>query len=128
MAILDSGVDRNDVFIKQFLPSDDEGILRFCNTNCVAFPNTLLPLEDKYGHGTRCAALLIRTAPDIELFVARIFDDEGKMRKTNDDQTTDEEQTTDEDQHILDVRPFNQWGIADFENRPSNGASRRVSI
>lgn len=69
----------------------------------MAFPSTLLPLEDKYGHGTGCAALLLRTAPNIELFVARIFNDKEEVEKTDDDQTTDEEQTTDEDQHIRDV-------------------------
>jgi hypothetical protein len=102
VAILDSGIDKNDVVIKRFLPADEEGILKFRDTHCVAYPNTLLPLEDKYGHGTRCAALLLRTAPDIELFVARIFDDKGKMKIPNEDQTTDD------DQHIVDVRPFSQ--------------------
>lgn len=37
------------------------------------------------GHGTRCATLLLRTAPDIELFVVRIVNDDGKMEEGDDD-------------------------------------------
>ena len=84
VAILDSGIDRNDVVVKRFIEKKgDEST--FIEKNCVAFPNTLHPLEDGNGHGTRCAALLLRTAPDIELFVVRIINDDGKMELGDDD-------------------------------------------
>ena len=47
--------------------------------NCCGFPETLNPLADNNGHGTSCAALLLRTAPDVELFIGRVVDDNGKL-------------------------------------------------
>ena len=82
VAIFDTGIDRNDVFMKRFLPHNEAG---FIENYCWAYPNSLHPLEDKNGHGTRCASLLLRTAPDIELFVVRIMNDDGKMDKVDDD-------------------------------------------
>jgi len=43
------------------------------------FPNHLNPLKDKSGHGTHGASVLLKTAPNAELLVARVFDDNGKM-------------------------------------------------
>jgi subtilisin family serine protease len=62
IAILDSGIDLNEnsIFVKRnqikyqsFLPNE-EGI------------------EDLIGHGTHCAALLLRVAPNSDIYVARI--------------------------------------------------------
>jgi hypothetical protein len=36
-------------------------------------------MKDKHGHGTRCTALLIRTAPNIDLYIARVFTDSGTV-------------------------------------------------
>ena len=68
--------------MKRFLPDNEAG---FIENYCWAYPNSLHPLEDKNGHGTRCASLLLRTAPDIELFIVRIMNDDGKMDKVDDD-------------------------------------------
>ena len=43
------------------------------------FPDHLNPLEDKCGHGTHGASVLLKTAPNVELLVARVFDDNGNM-------------------------------------------------
>ena len=43
------------------------------------FPSELDPLEDTCGHGTHGASVLLKTTPNAELLVARVFDDNGKM-------------------------------------------------
>ena len=43
------------------------------------FPDDLNPLKDKCGHGTHGASVLLKTAPNAELLVARVFDDNGRM-------------------------------------------------
>src|SRR6202035_5904706 len=92
VAILDSGVDRNDSAIQSGMtaplemytgsgkqtPTESPAISEL---NCRGFPETLVPLEDKYGHGTCCATLLLQTAPDAELFIGRVVDDIGRMDK-----------------------------------------------
>jgi len=94
VAILDSGVDRNDCEIR--------GVLNLCPSvaasqvndpdlpmvdypiseqNCRGFPESLSPLNDGYGHGTHCATVLLRTASaaHVQLYIARIVDDNGKI-------------------------------------------------
>ena len=99
VAILDSGIDRNDVAIQFAMTSRPEiqsqsGIQTpienppISKDNCRGFPDVLDPLEDKYGHGTCCAALLLRTAPEAELFIGRIADDNGRMDKGQDYRST----------------------------------------
>ena len=48
------------------------------------FPESLDPLRDQYGHGTHGTSVLIMTAPKAILYVARVADDEGDIRKEND--------------------------------------------
>jgi hypothetical protein len=76
VAILDSGIDtRHEDFAKL---RQRGGIA--CGEG---FPKSLKPFEDKNGHGTHCASVLIRTAPQAELYVARIVDDEGHLPSDN---------------------------------------------
>ena len=83
--------------------------------NCRGFPETLVPLEDKYGHGTCCATLLLRTAPDAELFIGRVVDDIGRMDKSHDYRSTVE---------VLPVwRPYTE-----ILGRRSSGQSNAKSI
>jgi hypothetical protein len=86
VAVLDTGIDRNDVFIEQSLFTDKAKISSFTENNCWSYPDALEPLEDKNGHGTQCAALLLRTAPGIELFVVRIMNNSGNMEKKDEDE------------------------------------------
>jgi hypothetical protein len=51
---------------------------------CKAFPETLNPCDDKHGHGTHAASVLLQTAPNIELYIARVADDAGVIVKEND--------------------------------------------
>jgi hypothetical protein len=53
-------------------------------TRCKAFPETLDPCDDKHGHGTHATSVLLQTAPDIELYIARVADDTGNIIKDND--------------------------------------------
>lgn len=46
---------------------------------CRGFPSQLNARLDKNGHGTHCTSVLLRTAPCIDLYVARVFDDYGKI-------------------------------------------------
>jgi hypothetical protein len=76
IALLDSGIDiQHEVFVK----ANQEG----CIACGQGFPETLLPFEDKNGHGTHCASVLIRTAPAAELYIARVVDDEGHLPSDN---------------------------------------------
>ena len=62
IAILDSGIDLNENSI-------------FVNRNRIKY-QSFLPneegIEDRLGHGTHCAALLLQVAPDSDIYVARI--------------------------------------------------------
>jgi hypothetical protein len=51
---------------------------------CKGFPKTLDPCDDKNGHGTHAASVLLQTAPDIDLYIARVVDDTGNIIKEND--------------------------------------------
>ena len=48
------------------------------------FPENLDPLQDKNGHGTHGASVLLKTAPHATLLVARVADDEGQIPAIND--------------------------------------------
>jgi len=52
--------------------------------DCEGFPGDLNPLEDLSGHGTHGASVLFKTAPNAILFVAKVFDDNGKMPYSKD--------------------------------------------
>ena len=94
VAILDTGIDRNDIAIRHAMAtlSGVSGGTKnnatpcpaISERNCRGFPKTLDPLEDKNGHGTCCAALLLRTAPNVELFIGRVVGDDKKLDREND--------------------------------------------
>jgi subtilisin family serine protease len=72
VAMLDSGINEHH-------PEIAEHIKNGSITLWEGFPKTLNPLEDKCGHGTHGASVLLKTAPKVELLIARVFDDDGKM-------------------------------------------------
>jgi len=43
------------------------------------FPDTLDPRQDRLGHGTHIASVILKTAPYAALYIARIFNDDGQM-------------------------------------------------
>ena len=51
------------------------------------FPDSLDPLEDQVGHGTHGAGVLLRTAPNAAIYVARIIDHAGGMDSISHHQT-----------------------------------------
>ena len=50
---------------------------------CKGFPDILDPLGDNCGHGTSCAALLLRVAPRVRLWIGRVVDDHGQIPRNN---------------------------------------------
>lgn len=76
VAILDTGVDGTHEQIQSAISS---GCLKYVK----GFPDSLLPKKDKNGHGTHGASVLLKTAPDITLYVLRVSDDSGKMIPDN---------------------------------------------
>jgi subtilisin family serine protease len=45
-------------------------------------PKSLDPFRDEDGHGTHVASVLLRTAPNAAIYIAKVFDDDLKL---NDD-------------------------------------------
>ena len=88
MAILDTGIYFEH---PDFSQARSEDVLH--KDRCQGFPNQLNACLDKNGHGTHCASVLLRTAPNIDLYVARVFDDYGNIPK-------------DDYEGIVDVRPL----------------------
>jgi Subtilase family len=79
VAILDTGLCWQHPEFKEHI---QRGSIN--KTRCRAFPATLDPCDDKHGHGTHAASVLLQTAPDIELYIARVADDTGNIIKDND--------------------------------------------
>lgn len=79
VAIIDSGVCMQHPIIKNHI-----GMGAISRHRCKAFPETLDRLDDKNGHGTHVASILLRTAPGINLYIARVTDDAGNIIKDND--------------------------------------------
>lgn len=48
------------------------------------FPHTLDPCQDRLGHGTHIASVILKTAPYPALYIARIFSDDGQMCEIHD--------------------------------------------
>jgi hypothetical protein len=74
VAILDTGLCLQHPEFKTYI---EMGTIR--KTRCRAFPESLDPCADKNGHGTHVTSVLLRTAPDIELYIARVADDAGNI-------------------------------------------------
>src|SRR5579859_3748264 len=76
VAILDTGVDNRHPQIQRALELKTIKEVR-------GFPGSLEPLQDRHGHGTHGASVLMRTAPHAALYIARIADDEGNIAAEN---------------------------------------------
>lgn len=79
VAIIDSGVCMGHPIIKNHIKRG-----AISKDRCKAFPQTLDHLDDKNGHGTHTASVLLETAPDVELYIARVTDDFGSIIEDND--------------------------------------------
>jgi subtilisin family serine protease len=79
VAIIDSGVCMQHPIIKEHIK---RGVIS--KYRCKAFPETLDCLDDKHGHGTHVASVLLQTAPYVDLYLARVTDDTGNIIKDND--------------------------------------------
>ena len=77
VAILDSGVDATHPDIA--LALETKQITAF-----KGFPESLNPLQDQHGHGTHGASVLMKTAPNAILYVARMVDDQGEISEKDD--------------------------------------------
>ena len=71
VAILDTGVNFQHCKIKDAINAE----------RCQGFPADPKydPQADNNGHGTQVASVLLRTSPDISLYIARVVDDAGKI-------------------------------------------------
>jgi subtilisin family serine protease len=79
IAILDTGIDETHQQVKAALNPNSPTIV-----GCKGFPDYLLPLRDQNGHGTYGASLILKVAPDVDLFIARVSDDNGIIIEDND--------------------------------------------
>jgi len=81
---LDSGIDIEDDAFAPIGPiivgeGEMENEIDLNAHIACGFPKTLDALKDRHGHGTQCAALLLRTAPQVQLFICRIIDDDEAL-------------------------------------------------
>ena len=77
MAILDSGIDGTHADFKKDLESNDEDSRKIRAWK--SFPCDFDPLRDPIGHGTHGASVLLRTAPHVALYIARITGEDGQI-------------------------------------------------
>lgn len=74
VAILDTGVDESNTRIRAAL---DENVI----VECKGFPESRNPIRDMHGHGTHGASILIKVAPFVDLYVARVADNHGHLEE-----------------------------------------------
>ena len=72
IAILDTGID---ITHPQLQAALGKGTIK----DYKGFPETLNPLCDGHGHGTHCTSVLLKTAPNAVLYIARVADDNGEL-------------------------------------------------
>lgn len=72
VAIIDTGVN-----IRHPKISNAFNMGAITDDCCQSFPGRLDPKADFDGHGTHVASVLLRTAPNVSLYIARVADDEG---------------------------------------------------
>jgi subtilisin family serine protease len=75
VALLDTGIDCEHPDIKAAITKGNIDI----KSRCVTFSATLDPKVDQNGHGTFCASILLKTAPEAALYIARVADDNGRF-------------------------------------------------
>lgn len=79
IAILDTGVDVTHPVIhaaqeqKRIVDCFPDASYRASN------PSSLDPFSDTHGHGTHGASVLLRTAPNANLYIARVTDENGDL-------------------------------------------------
>ena len=80
IAILDTGVDARHPEIRAALK--EKRIVRYFpdSANAISDPELLDPLADRHGHGTHGTSVLLRAAPNAAIYIARVADDNGKLR------------------------------------------------
>lgn len=66
VAILDTGIDLEHPLLKPYV---DAGQI----AETYDFTRARVPTEDVHGHGTHTAHLLLKTAPNASIYVARVF-------------------------------------------------------
>lgn len=80
VAVIDTGLDLSNSARMSLDPEDDR--IKECvsffdgngeNRGCDDTPVLVSGFKDLDGHGTHCAALIMRIAPTAELYVARVF-------------------------------------------------------
>lgn len=69
IAVIDSGVEKDDPVIK---PDLRDGQIQECRNFSSQDPNQW---DDKVGHGTMVTRLLMRVAPNAELYIAKVTSD-----------------------------------------------------
>ena len=75
VAVLDTGVHAEHPLIK----TEIGGRIR-CSKG---FPDEFNPLIDQSGHGTYVTSVLLRTAPQAILYIARVVDDREQLHADN---------------------------------------------
>ena len=81
VAILDTGVDFTHPIISA--ARKNKSIASQCfpgSAGTLPSPNSLDTLGDAHGHGTHGASVLLQTAPNASLYIARVTDQEGKLK------------------------------------------------
>lgn len=81
IAILDTGIDENDTWLNGALSAaikerENQGFQDAKDTNPIKdyWPSTETSVLDECGHGTHMAYLLLRYAPDADLYIAKVSD------------------------------------------------------
>jgi Subtilase family len=77
IAILDTGVDATHPEIRA--ARDKEKLVSFISPSVLSQPDPFDPDADTHGHGTHVASVLMRTAPDAVVYVARVADQQGRV-------------------------------------------------
>jgi subtilisin family serine protease len=72
IAIIDTGIDYEDIHVEI---ARDVG--RIKDYNCRGFLKDADDYQDRHGHGTRVARLILGLAPSAELYIAKISNDKS---------------------------------------------------
>jgi hypothetical protein len=75
VAIIDTGIDLEHPVLRPFHAKHQIGL-------CWDFVRGTAQITDSTGHGTHCAHLLLKTAPNAIIFVARVFEEAKAVEAT----------------------------------------------
>src|SRR5204863_6779416 len=79
IAILDTGVDATHPQIRDALAAR-RIVASFPESVGQPSASVFNPLVDQHGHGTHGTSVLLRTAPNAAIYIARVADDDGTLR------------------------------------------------